>query len=58
MNKRTEPMINEWNALIHKAAVQGDRETFKLAAEMRNFSTCSVLRLAIVADQLKKYRGY
>ena len=58
MNKRTEPMINEWNALIHKAAVQGDHAAFKLAAEMRNFNTCSILRLAIVADQLKKYRGY
>lgn len=58
MNKRTEPMTNEWSALIHKAAVQGNREAFKLAAEMRNFSTCSILRFAIVVDQLKKYRGY
>lgn len=58
MNKRTEPMIKKWDALIHKAAVQNDSEAFKLAAKMRNFNACSVLRLAIVVDQLKKYRGY
>ena len=58
MNKYTEQAVKEWERTAHKAAVNNQRNAFRLAVQMRNYNTCSVLRLAIVADQLKKYRGY
>lgn len=58
MNKYTEPFVSEWENRAHVAAVNNQHEAFSFAVKMRNFNACSVLRLAIVADQLKKYRGY
>ena len=58
MNKYTEQAVREWERTAHRAAVNNQPKAFQLAVQMRNFNTCSVLRLAIVADQLKKYRGY
>lgn len=58
MNKYTEQAVKGWERTAHRAAVNNSPKAFQMAVQMRNFNTCNLLRVALVAGQLKKYRGY
>ena len=57
MNKYTEQAVKEWERIAHQSTVKNQRKAFQLAVQMRNFNACSVLRLAIVVNQLKSIEG-